>query len=177
MNLENVSNIKKLYILRAAIDMVKQGIKPDMNIIDACYEDLSKCIADYELILDGYDTPLDGLDSSVGQVSLSTIDKAKKIYGDKLYNKLISELQTLGEKNKKNYICYIVEDLANKNNLLLRVWDEAEMCYVRTYNSKEDLQENLVSDMKTSFSRKKTTKKLSNKKLSNDSDDIKSELG
>lgn len=150
MNLENVSAIKKLLILRESIDMALQGIRPDMNVIDACYEDLVKDMADYEMMMD----------EVVGENNLDTVssgqtqNNAKKQFGES-YLELIQELQKLNERVKKNYICYIVEDIKDPKKLNLRIWDDHEGCWVRTYTDKADLDANLYEDMRYEFSKPK----------------------
>lgn len=167
LNFEDMSNIKKLYLLREAIDYLRRGIEPDYDTIDACYEDLSKCLIDYEVILDELDEAAaknNGNLEMPADVSTEAISSAKQQFGDS-YDELISQLQKLGEREKKNYLCYITEDLKDKKKLNLRIWDDNNFCYVRTYKNKQELDLNLKLDIRSNFNRNKsevsTLKKMS----------------
>ena len=168
MNFENVSNLKKLLVLREAIDMLQQGIQPDMNVIDACYEDLCREIVSFELLDNIGDIDLSATDesSSVAKtIDEDLLNKVKEQFGEN-YNELIEKVQELGEKEKKQYVVDVVNDMRDKNNYNLRIWDDSNSCYVRTYINKLDLDTNLGPDIKASFNRNKTKVfNMSNKTL------------
>lgn len=149
-SLQEISLSKKLFILREAIDMAKYGMEVNTQAIDVCFDDLNKALMDYEFILEDLEQAQQGSQ----QTQIGADNFAEKTFGEK-YLDLLDGIDKINEENKMCLMIYIVPDNRDKNKIRLRIWDDFDGVWIRTYTDKEDLEVNLEDDLKTKFKRKK----------------------